>query len=59
VIAGHQHDLVVRPWVKTPDYWNVRWDLTRSIKLRFDAEGIELPYPQRDVHLFREDGGES
>ena len=44
-------DFVVRPWVKTEDYWNVYWDVTREVKLRFDAEGITIPYPQRDVHV--------
>jgi small conductance mechanosensitive channel len=45
-------DFIVRPWVKTDDYWNVYWDITREVKLRFDREGISIPYPQRDVHLF-------
>lgn len=44
-------DFVVRPWVKTEDYWDVYWDVTREVKLRFDAEGIRIPYPQRDVHV--------
>ena len=44
-------DFVVRPWVKTEDYWNVYWDVTRSVKKRFDAEGISIPYPQRTVHV--------
>ena len=47
-------DFVVRPWTKTGDYWNVYWDLTRAVKERFDAEGISIPFPQRDVHLFQE-----
>lgn len=44
-------DFVVRPWAKTADYWEVYWDLTRSVKERFDASGISIPFPQRDVHL--------
>ena len=52
-------DFVVRPWVKTDDYWDVYWDITREVKIRFDAEKISIPFPQRDVHLYREDGGES
>jgi small conductance mechanosensitive channel len=44
-------DFVVRPWAKTDDYWDVYWDITREVKLRFDREGISIPYPQRDVHL--------
>ena len=44
-------DFVARPWVKSDDYWNVYWDLTREVKLQFDAEGISIPFPQRDVHV--------
>jgi small conductance mechanosensitive channel len=45
-------DFIVRPWVKTEDYWNVYWDVTREVKMRFDAEGVSIPFPQRDVHLY-------
>jgi small conductance mechanosensitive channel len=45
-------NFVVRPWVKSGDYWDVRFDLTEKMKLRFDDEGINIPFPQRDVHLF-------
>jgi len=44
-------DFVVRPWCATQDYWEVYWDVTRAVKLRFDAEGISIPFPQRDVHV--------
>ena len=47
-------DFVVRPWVKTEDYWDVHWDVTREVKMRFDREGIGIPFPQRDVHLYQE-----
>jgi small conductance mechanosensitive channel len=43
-------NLFCRPWVKTEDYWAVRWDLTRTVKERFDTEGISIPFPQQDVH---------
>jgi small conductance mechanosensitive channel len=43
-------NFVVRPWVKTQDYWNVYFDLTQAIKEALDKEGIEIPYPQMDVH---------
>ena len=46
-------NLILRPWVKTEDYWTVYWDLTREVKLRFDREGVSIPFPQRDVHLYR------
>lgn len=45
-------DFIVRPWVNSQDYWNVYWDITRQVKERFDEEGISIPYPQRDVHVF-------
>jgi len=45
---------ICRPWTKTSDYWTVYWDVTRSVKERFDAEGVSIPFPQRDVHLFEE-----
>ncbi|HIF9207239.1 TPA: mechanosensitive ion channel domain-containing protein [Photobacterium damselae] len=44
-------DFIVRPWVKTEDYWDVYWDITREVKMRFDREGISIPFPQQDVHL--------
>lgn len=47
-------NFVVRPWVKTDDYWPVYWDITRAVKMRFDEAGVSIPFPQRDVHLFAE-----
>jgi len=47
-------DFVVRPWVNTDDYWDVHWDVTRAVKMRFDAEDISIPFPQRDVHVYEE-----
>ena len=44
-------DLNVRPWVNKGDYWTVRPQLLETIKTRFDASGISIPFPQRDVHL--------
>lgn len=42
---------VVRPWCKTEDYWNVYFDSTQAVKEALDAAGIEIPYPQMDVHI--------
>jgi small conductance mechanosensitive channel len=53
-LADSSVNLFCRPWVKTKDYWTVHCDLTRQVKERFDAEGISIPYPQRDVHMQHE-----
>jgi len=56
-------DFIVRPWSKTSDYWDVYWDVTREVKRRFDEEGISIPFPQRDVHIYQQevsgDGGDA
>jgi small conductance mechanosensitive channel len=44
-------NFIVRPWVNTADYWETYWAITRAVKMRFDEEGISIPFPQRDVHL--------
>jgi small conductance mechanosensitive channel len=49
-LADSSVNFICRPWVKTEDYWQVYWDLLRTVKLRFDAEGITIPFPQREVH---------
>lgn len=48
-------DFIVRPWVARSDYWPVRFDLTEKVKLSFDAAGISIPFPQRDLHLYKEE----
>lgn len=53
-LADSSVNLVFRPWVKTADYWDVRFDLTEKIKNRLDEAGISIPFPQQDVHLFVE-----
>jgi len=50
-LADSSVNLICRPWTKTPDYWTVYWDVMRTVKQRFDAEGISIPFPQRDVHV--------
>ena len=49
-LADSSVNFVVRPWVKTSDYWEVYWAITRAVKIRFDEESISIPFPQRDVH---------
>lgn len=51
-LADSSVNFVVRPWVKTADYWSVYFDLNERIKKRFDQEGITIPFPQRDVHIY-------
>lgn len=53
-LADSSVNLVFRPWVKTADYWDVRFALTEKIKNRLDEAGISIPFPQQDVHLFVE-----
>lgn len=50
-LADSSVNFVVRPWVKTADYWNVYFDLMEAIKIGLDEEGIGIPYPQIDLHL--------
>ena len=52
-LADSSVNFVVRPWVKSADYWGVMFDLTEAIKKRFDKEGISFPFPQQDVHLYK------
>ena len=49
-LAANSVNLFVRPWVKTEQYWDVRFDLTEKIKLAFDDAGITIPYPQMAIH---------
>lgn len=51
-------NFICRPWATPADYWDVFWDITREVKKRFDAAGIGIPFPQRDVHLYIERGGD-
>ncbi|MBD1572417.1 small-conductance mechanosensitive channel MscS [Vibrio sp. S17_S38] len=50
-LADSSVNFVVRPWVKTADYWAVYFDLLQAIKEELDKEGIEIPFPQMDVHV--------
>jgi small conductance mechanosensitive channel len=54
-LADSSVNFVVRPWVKVEDYWGVYFDLTEKIKKTFDANGVSIPFPQRDVHVYQHD----
>ena len=43
-------DFMVRAYAKTDEYWEAVWALNKAVKKRFDAEGITIPFPQREVH---------
>ena len=47
-------DFAVRPWVNSADYWGVFFDLQEKMKKRFDQEGISIPFPQRDLHVYQQ-----
>ncbi|MEA2047934.1 MAG: mechanosensitive ion channel family protein [Campylobacterota bacterium] len=53
-LADSSVNFICRPWVKTADYWTVFWEITRTVKERFDEEGISIPYPQSDIHIIQE-----
>jgi small conductance mechanosensitive channel len=48
-------DLIVRVWTKYADLWPFYWDMQERVKKAFDAEGISIPFPQRDVHMYKAD----
>lgn len=50
-LADSSVNFVCRPWVKTADYWDVYWAITRQVKEQFDKQGVSIPFPQRDVHI--------
>lgn len=50
-LADSSVNFVVRMWCAKEDYWALKFDMTRAIKEAFDSEGIEIPFPQRTVHM--------
>jgi len=54
-LADNSINFIVRPWVNSSDVWNVKYSILEQIKKRFDEEGISIPYPQRDVHIYNHD----
>ena len=63
IIVGSLGDSSVnisaRIWVEAGDYWQFKWDLTKRFKEAFDKEGISIPFPQRDVHVYQFEGGKA
>jgi len=51
-LADSSVNFVARPWVKSGDYWSVYFDTTEKMKKALDANGINIPFPQRDVHIY-------
>ena len=58
-LADSSVNFVVRPWVKSADYWPTYFDLLEKIKTELDNEGIEIPFPQLSVHMNKEEKNES
>ncbi|MCU4676591.1 mechanosensitive ion channel [Catenovulum sp. 2E275] len=54
-LASSSVNFVVRPWVKTSDFWPTKFELNKTIKQELDKAGIGIPFPQMDVHLFKQD----
>ena len=54
-LADNSVNFIVRPWVNSSDVLSVKYSILEQIKKRFDAEGISIPYPQRDVHIYNHD----
>ena len=52
-LGDNSVNIIVRPWTKTDDLWPVYWDMHERVKMAFDKEGITIPFPQRDVHLYK------
>ena len=50
-LADSSVNIVCRPWARTEDWWQVKTDVTREVKRRFDEAGISIPFPQREVHF--------
>jgi small conductance mechanosensitive channel len=55
-LADSSVNITTRVWVNAADYWGLFFDLTEKVKLAFDQEGISIPFPQRDLHVFQENG---
>ena len=54
-LADSSVNFICRPWIKPTNYWDVYWDITSEVKRRFDQEGISIPFPQQDIHIYQEE----
>jgi len=54
-LADNSINFIVRPWVNSSDVLSVKYSILEQIKKRFDEEGISIPYPQRDIHIYNHD----
>ncbi len=57
-VSGHgasSIDITVRPWCQSDDYWSVYFSTHENLKIAFDQAGITIPFPQRDVHIIKEE----
>lgn len=52
-LADSSVNFVVRAWCKAPDYWNIYFDMQEKVKLEFDKQGVSIPFPQQDVHVYK------
>jgi len=52
-LGDNSVNLMFRAWVATDDLWPYYWDMHEKVKKAFDAEGITIPFPQRDVHVYK------
>ena len=52
-LADSSVNFAVRPWVKASEYWDIFFEFQENLKKRLDAEGISIPFPQRDVHIIQ------
>tara|TARA_R110000744_G_scaffold203614_5_gene322526 strand:- start:1731 stop:2015 length:285 start_codon:yes stop_codon:yes gene_type:complete len=52
-LGDNSVNLMFRPWVSTDDLWPYYWDMQEKVKKAYDKEGITIPYPQRDVHVYK------
>jgi len=54
-LGDNSVNFAVRPWVNSADYWDAYFQITEAVKERFDAAGLSIPFPQRDVHLIKDE----